>query len=100
MHHLDLGLFNYQIEYIREYLKNIHGISLVNEMDRRLSKIPRFSGLKIFLHEIQIITCFTVKEYKELIKVIVFIIDNLYNDIMQNKEYFVKNKKLVKLYEI
>ena len=52
MHYLDLGLFLYQIEYIREFLKNLHN-TLNDEMDQRLSKIPRFPGLKIFSHGIQ-----------------------------------------------
>ena len=68
-------------------------------MDQRLAKIPRFTGLKIFSHGIQSIVCFTVKEYRELMKVMIFIVDNIYND-MQNKEHFVKNKELAKLYEM
>ena len=82
MHHLDLGLFHYQIEYTRELLKELLGTSIIDEMDRRLAKIPRFPGLKIFLHGIQTVARFTAKEYRELIKVMVFIIDNLYNDTM------------------
>src|SRR5436190_23956870 len=48
MHHLDLGLFHYQIDYTRVLLKNQYGNSLVDEVDRRLAAIPRFPGLKIF----------------------------------------------------
>ena len=43
-------------------------------------KIPRFPGLKIFSHGIQSISRFTANEYKNLIKVMVFVIDNLYNN--------------------
>ena len=69
-------------------------------MDQRLAKISKFPGLKIFSHGIQTIAHFTIKEYREFMKIIVFVIDNLYNNTMQNKEYFVKNKKLAKLYKI
>ena len=40
MHHLDLGLFQYQIEFTRTILKDQYGNLLVDEMDRRLAKIP------------------------------------------------------------
>ena len=99
MHHLDLGLFNYQIEFTREYLKNIRSTSTVNEMDRRLSNIPRFSGLKIFSHGIQSITRLTANEYRDLMKIMIFVIDNLYSDNIQNVEYYISNRELVSLYE-
>jgi hypothetical protein len=89
MHHLDLGLFHYQVEYTRELL----GKHLVDEMDRRLAEIPRFPGLKIFTNGIQLARL-TANEYRNLMKVMVFIVDNLYND----RENFVKNKDLTKLY--
>jgi hypothetical protein len=88
MHHLDLGLFHYQIEYTRELLKKIRGNSIIDEMDRRLSEIPRFPGLKIFSHGIQSIARFTADEYRNLMKVMVFVMDNLY-----------ENKELITLYQ-
>jgi hypothetical protein len=98
MHHLDLGLFHYQIEYTRELLKNLHGNSLNDEIDRRLAKIPRFPGLKIFSYGIQSISRFTADDYKNLMKVMIFVIDNLYNN-QQNVECSVKNKELMMLYQ-
>lgn len=94
MHHLDLGLFQYQIEYTRTLLKNQYGKSLVDEMDRWLAEIPRFTGLKIFTNGIQSIARLTANEYRELMKVMVFVIDNLYDDTTN----FVKNKDLTELY--
>src|SRR5271170_7308250 len=99
MHYLDLGLFNYQIEFTREYLKNIYGTLTVNKMDRRLSNIPRFSGLKIFSHGIQSIARLTANEYRDLMKIIIFVIDNLYSDNIQNAKYYISNRELVSLYE-
>jgi len=42
MHHLDLGLFNYQVIYTREMLKNLCGQVAVDELDKRLAAIPSF----------------------------------------------------------
>ena len=96
MHHLDLGLFKYQIDFSRTLLGNQFGKHPVDEMDRRLAKIPRFSGLKIFANGIQSISRLTANEYRDLMKVMVFVIDNLYDD----SEDFVKNKDLTELYVI
>lgn len=96
MHHLDLGLFHYQIDYTRTILKNQMGNSIVDELDRRLAEIPRFSGLKIFTNGLSIAR-FTADEYRNLMKVMVFVIDNLYQD--KSGKDFIKNKDLVKLYE-
>ena len=64
-------------------------------MDRRLSKISRFPGLKIFSHGIQSIAWLTAKEYRDLMKIMVFVIDDIYQDNIQN----IKNKELITLYE-
>ena len=48
MHHLNLGLFCYQINFTYEILKLQHGEMLVDEVNRCLVAIPRFSDLKIF----------------------------------------------------
>ena len=49
-------------------------------MNQRLSKIPRFPGLKIFSHGIQSIAWLTAKEYRDLMKIMVFVINNIYQD--------------------
>ena len=96
MHHLDLGLFQYQIEFTRTLLRDKFGSHPVDEMDRRLAKIPRFPGLKIFANGIQSIARLTANEYRDLMKVMVFVIDNLYDDTKN----FVKNEDLTELYVI
>jgi len=48
MHHLDLGLFNYQVMYTRVMLKDLCGQVAVDELDNCLTTIPRFPRLKIF----------------------------------------------------
>ena len=73
--------------------------SLVDEMDRRLAKIPRFNNLKIFKNRLQSISRLTANEYHDLMKVMVFIIDNLYNENTNSIENFIINIDLVKVYE-
>ena len=38
-------------------------------------------------------------KYRDLIKVLIFVIDNLYSNNKQNTEYLIKNKELAKVYE-
>lgn len=99
MHHLDLGLFHYQIEYTQELLKKQHSRSLVDEIDRRLAAIPRFPGLKIFANGLQSISRLTANEYRDLMKVMIFVIDSLYDTNINSIENFINNKDLVMLYE-
>lgn len=98
MHHLDLGLFRYQIEYTYELLRLQHGNALVGEVDCHLAAIPHYPNLKIFSNGLQSIARLTANEYRSLMKVMVFIVDNLY---VGNKEIenFVSNKNLTILYE-
>ena len=99
MHHLDLGLFQYQVNYTRELLKLQHGNHLVDEIDRRLAEIPRFTNLKIFKTGLQSIARLTANEYRNLMKVMIFVIDNLYKENTKKVKNFITNKDLVKLYE-
>jgi len=99
MHHLDLGLFSYQIEFTRLLIKAQHDNSLVDEMDRRLAKILRFSELKIFKNGLQSISRLTASEYRNLMKIMIFVVDNLYNKNTKNRENFINNKRLAKQYK-
>ena len=101
MHHLDLGLFGYQITFTCDILKLQHnnGNMLVNEIDRRLAAIPRFSDLKIFSNGLQSIARLTAHEYRDLMKVMIFVIDNLYEEDDDTIENFVNNYDLVELYQ-
>jgi hypothetical protein len=77
MHHLDLGLFNYQVTYTRELLKELCGQAAVAELDNRLSSIPRFPGLKIFKSGLENIKRFTANEYRNMMKIFLFVIEGL-----------------------
>jgi hypothetical protein len=78
MHHLDLGLFQYQIKYTIELLKS-KDHSLVDEMNRRIAAIPRHSGLNIFAKGLQTVARITAHEYRDLMKVMIFVVDDLLN---------------------
>jgi hypothetical protein len=77
MHHLDLGLFNYQVTYTRELLKELCGQIAVNELDSRLANIPRFPGLKIFKNGLENIKRFTADEFRNMMKVFIFVIEGI-----------------------
>ena len=97
MHHLDLGLFHYLIDFTRNLIRFQHGNIYVDKMDHRIAKIPRFTGLKIFANGLKSIARLTAKEYRDLMKVMIFVMDNLYED--KDVKTFVKNEDLVKIYE-
>ncbi|UZO28265.1 uncharacterized protein OCT59_021799 [Rhizophagus irregularis] len=68
MHHLDLGLFNYQVTYTRVLLKKLCGQIAVDELDNHLAKILRFPGLKIFKNSLENIKRFIANEFRNMIK--------------------------------
>ncbi|RHZ89213.1 hypothetical protein Glove_18g164 [Diversispora epigaea] len=73
MHHLDLGLYHYQIEFT----KGILGRSLIDKINERIRAIPRYPGLKIFSKGLQSIAQLTASKHRDLMKVIVFVVDGL-----------------------
>ena len=101
MHHLDLGLFRYQIIFTCDILKlqHVNGNKLVEEVDHRLAAISRFPSIKIFSNGLQSIARLTANEYRSLMKVMIFVIDNLYDENNNEVDNFVNNDDLAKLYE-
>ena len=99
MHHLDLGLFHYQIDFTKKLIKAQYESSLVDEMDHHLAEIPRYPGLKIFSNGLQSIARLTANKYCDLMKVMIFVVDNLYSKNTKNIENFIKNKDLAELYK-
>ncbi|RHZ58162.1 hypothetical protein Glove_375g49 [Diversispora epigaea] len=84
MHHLDLGLFKYQIEFTMELLKKKKSLNKVNE---RIADIPRHSQLKVFKKGIQL-SRLTASEYRDMMKIMVFVVDDL--QIEDLSEVYVK----------
>ncbi|RHZ80471.1 hypothetical protein Glove_135g39 [Diversispora epigaea] len=81
MHHLDLGLYHYQIEFT----KGILGRSSIDKMNERIGAIPRYPGLKIFSKGLQSIARLTASEHRDLMKVMVFVVDGLLSDDLSEK---------------
>ncbi|RHZ73645.1 hypothetical protein Glove_230g170 [Diversispora epigaea] len=75
MHHLDLGLYHYQIEFTKELFSK----SSINKFNRRIAEIPRHTGLKIFTGGLQSIARLTANEFRDLMKVMVFVVNDLHN---------------------
>lgn len=80
MHHLDLGLYHYQIKFTKQILKT----SLIVKINERIAAIPRYPGLKIFSKGLQSIARLTASEHRDLMKVMVFVVDGLLsNDLSE-----------------
>ncbi|CAB4446635.1 unnamed protein product [Rhizophagus irregularis] len=100
MHHLDLGLFRYQIEFTYDLLKLQHNNKLIDELDCRIAAIPRYPGLKIFSNGLQSISRFTADEYRNLMKIMIFVVDNLYSNTNNNMtNNFLNNNDLNAMHE-
>ncbi|RHZ64626.1 hypothetical protein Glove_321g66 [Diversispora epigaea] len=84
MHHLDLDLYHYQIEFT----KGILGRLSIDKMNERIGTIPRYPGLKIFSKGLQSIARLTASEHGDLMKVMVFVVDGLLSDNLS--EVYVK----------
>ena len=66
MHHLDLGLYKYQVKYTQELLKEWCGTDSVIEFNNQLEKIPCFPDFKLFKHGLGNIKQFTADEFRAM----------------------------------
>jgi len=80
MHMLDLGITKYLLEFTREYLQQRVNVKAVKDMDHRLYAISRYSGLIIVKNRLENVSKFTANDYRNIMKVIIFVIDNLYEN--------------------
>ena len=102
MHHLNLGLYKYQVEYIWELLKEWCDLDNVIKFDNQLEKIPHFSDLKLFKHGLGNIKRFTAEEFWAMMRQLVFVVDGII--VSLHKPNYTTNqmtnmdKKLVQLY--
>ncbi|RHZ82583.1 hypothetical protein Glove_108g29 [Diversispora epigaea] len=92
MHHLDLGLYRYQIEFTKKLLFKAEGKSLVDKMNWRITLISRYPELKIFSGRLQSIVLLTANNYRNIMKVMVFVVDDLLNKNLS--EVYVKWNKM------
>lgn len=79
MHILDLGLFKYMIDFTKMLLMEQCEGKVVATVEQRLAAIPRHPGLKIMKNGLDI-TRMTANELRNIMKVILFAIDNVYEN--------------------
>ncbi|GET59973.1 hypothetical protein GLOIN_2v1776597 [Rhizophagus irregularis DAOM 181602=DAOM 197198] len=77
MHHIDLGLFKYQLEFTQDILKAVGGTELQKKFDDRLRQIPRFPGLKL-LHKLGHLNVLTASDYRNIMKIALFALDEIF----------------------
>ena len=78
MHHIDLGLFKYQLDFTQEILKEVGGIELQKKFDDCLCQIPRFPGLKL-LTKLGHLKVITAADYRHIMKIILFALDDIFD---------------------
>jgi hypothetical protein len=93
MHHADLGLFQYQLRFTVELLNLKCGSGPIKILEERLSQIPRYPNLKIFRNGFERLNRLTASEYRDLMKVMLFALD----DLISNRNL---NKKLCDLFSL
>ncbi len=82
MHHIDLGLFKYQLDFTQEILKRAGGTNLQREFDDRLRQIFRFPGLKLISH-LGHLKVVTAADYRHIMKIAIFALDEIFEDDTQ-----------------
>src|SRR5271170_7319205 len=82
IHHIDLELFKYQLEYTQEILKDVRGTALQKKFDDQLHQIPRFSGLKL-LSNLGHLKVMTAADYCHIMKIGLFTLDDIFNELNQ-----------------
>src|SRR5256885_2259405 len=103
MHHLDLGLYKYQVEYTRKLIKEWCETDGVIEFDNHLGKIPHFPGLKLFKNGLNNIKRFTAEEFRAMMRQLVFVVDGIITTSYKPTKHTINqaksiDKNLVQLY--
>src|ERR1044071_5862412 len=93
MHMVDLGITKYLLEFTRKYLQSKVSNKAVKEMDHRLCAITRYLGLIVIKNGLENVSKFTANDYRNIMKVMIFVIDNLYGKLQgrRNTEYHAKD---------
>lgn len=79
MHHIDLGLFKYQLEFTQEILKEVEGTELKKIFDDHLRQILRFPGLKL-ISKLGHLNVITAADYRHIMKVAIFVLDEIFDE--------------------
>jgi hypothetical protein len=78
MHHIDLSLFKYQLDFTQDILKEIRGMELLKIFDDHLHQIPHFPHLKL-LSKLDKLKIATASDYHHLMKVALFALDDIFD---------------------
>lgn len=100
MHIQEIGLFPYMLDYTRALIIYQSGNRVITKMDNRLATITPFNGLRILTKGYQQGTRFTGAEMRDVMKIIIFVLDKLYTVEDKNKTStsFVSYMTLIKCY--
>ncbi|CAB4414546.1 unnamed protein product [Rhizophagus irregularis] len=87
MHLQEIGLFPYMLNFTRDIIMHQSGNQIIAKMDNRLATITPFSGPKILRNGYQQEARFTGAEMQDVMKIIIFVLDELYtsDDIIKNQ---------------
>ncbi|RHZ76426.1 hypothetical protein Glove_197g18 [Diversispora epigaea] len=96
MHHLDLGLFQHQLNFTKILINKQCRKSFIDKMNNCVKLIPCYKDLKSFLNGFLHLTLLTASEYQSLMKIMIFIVDELYED--SGSPNFIKNNKITEVY--
>jgi hypothetical protein len=99
MHHIDLGLFKYQLDFTLDILKDVGGADLQKKFDDRLRQIPRFPGLKL-LSKLSHLKVITAADYRHIMKIAIFALDGIFDkwDLITCEELCKLYAKFNKMY--
>ncbi|RGB26279.1 hypothetical protein C1646_770629 [Rhizophagus diaphanus] len=78
MHLQEIGLFSYMLDYTRNMIAQQCGNQFLTKMDNRLGTITPYNNLRILSKGYQQGVKFTGAEMRDVMKIIVFVLDELY----------------------
>ena len=78
MHHIDLGLFKYQLEFTQDILKKVGGTELQKVFDEHFRQIPRFPGLKL-ISKLGQLKVMTASDHRHVMKIAIFALDEIFD---------------------
>ncbi|RGB23305.1 hypothetical protein C1646_774708 [Rhizophagus diaphanus] len=80
IHHIDLGLFKYQLDFTQQILKEVREVDLQREFDNHLHQIPRFPILKL-IGNLGHLNVITAADYRNIMKIVLFALDDIFDGL-------------------
>ncbi|PKB95370.1 hypothetical protein RhiirA5_386062 [Rhizophagus irregularis] len=96
MHLQKIDLFPYMLDFTKDMIMYQFGSQIITKMDNRMATITPFDGLKILCNGYQQGVRFTGAEMRDVMKIIIFVLDELYTSVDKIKHQDdVKNKPFI-----